>query len=584
MVYKKGVMKMKKSLIFIILFLLVLLANCATEEKTIQPSSISQQKFDTPIWNVGDSWGYRYSDMKQWQYTVERIEEDSYIVDDYYGGYKNCFDRKTLQLLAYIDHKGDKKAVSSPWFIDFPIYVGKKWKKPFTSPPSSGTRIDVNYLNEYKVISHEDVTVPAGTFKAFKIELKQTNYYGYYGGFASGKAYSWYSPEVKSIIKTEFENIPYWIGFRNYALTKFELKDKRVPTPELELSPQKVDSAPKPQTPLLETPKISAPAEPKVQITQKATSVLPGKCDVPIWNIGDSWKFGNGEMKVIRVEENLYIVESSSPMGLVAYDKDTLEKKFDIDDKGRRVQITSSFPLYFEFPFCVGEKWQRRFSARPPFATRNYDLLIEYEVLNYEDITVSAGTFKAFKIEINHTNFDAKKANGKAHIWYSPEVKLFVKLALDGSSHWRGAQGYELMSFNLKHKETSPKEIKLPLEKVEIAPRVQPARVEKQQAAPPTAPSLGTQKQGVDIPSKPQPPVTEKKKVPAFAPPSRSADFVVVAGTSANIRTGAGNEFPIVTTVNQGAKLTLLGEYGKWFNVRLENGQEGWINSRFVQE
>jgi uncharacterized protein YgiM (DUF1202 family) len=60
-------------------------------------------------------------------------------------------------------------------------------------------------------------------------------------------------------------------------------------------------------------------------------------------------------------------------------------------------------------------------------------------------------------------------------------------------------------------------------------------------------------------------------KVPAFAPPP-STDFVVVTGTSANIRTGAGNEFPIVTTVNQGAKLALLGEYGKWFNVRLENG------------
>lgn len=59
---------------------------------------------------------------------------------------------------------------------------------------------------------------------------------------------------------------------------------------------------------------------------------------------------------------------------------------------------------------------------------------------------------------------------------------------------------------------------------------------------------------------------------------------MVVTGTSANIHSEAGNEFPIVATVKHGDKLILLGEYGKWFNVRLKNGQEGWINSRFAQE
>jgi hypothetical protein len=214
---------MKKFLFFAIPVLGIFFVNCATEQKATLPTAISQEKCDAPIWNVGDYWRYRYSDMKEWQYTVERIEEDSYVVDDYYGSYKNCFDRKTLRLLAHIDHKGDKKAVYSPWYIDFPIYVGKKWKKMFTSPPSRGSSVDINYLNEYKVISHEDVTVPAGTFKAIKIELKQTNYGG---KFAFGKAYYWYSPEIKYIIRIEYEDIPYWIGSRNSALIKFELKDK----------------------------------------------------------------------------------------------------------------------------------------------------------------------------------------------------------------------------------------------------------------------------------------------------------------------------------------------------------------------
>jgi hypothetical protein len=65
--------------------------------------------------------------------------------------------------------------------------------------------------------------------------------------------------------------------------------------------------------------------------------------------------------------------------------------------------------------------------------------------------------------------------------------------------------------------------------------------------------------------------------------PSIGANIVTVTGTSANIRSAAGNEFVILTTVKQGDKLILLGEQGEWFNIRLENGQEGWIDRRFVK-
>jgi len=60
-------------------------------------------------------------------------------------------------------------------------------------------------------------------------------------------------------------------------------------------------------------------------------------------------------------------------------------------------------------------------------------------------------------------------------------------------------------------------------------------------------------------------------------------NIVTVTWTSANIRSGAGNEFPVVKTVKQGDKLTVVGEDREWFNVRLEDGKEGWINSRVVK-
>jgi len=74
-------------------------------------------------------------------------------------------------------------------------------------------------------------------------------------------------------------------------------------------------------------------------------------------------------------------------------------------------------------------------------------------------------------------------------------------------------------------------------------------------------------------------PYTEKPKIS----PPQSSNIVIVTGTSANIRSGVGNEYAIVTTVKQGDRLILIGESGEWFNVRLENGQVGWISNKFAK-
>jgi uncharacterized protein YgiM (DUF1202 family) len=97
-------------------------------------------------------------------------------------------------------------------------------------------------------------------------------------------------------------------------------------------------------------------------------------------------------------------------------------------------------------------------------------------------------------------------------------------------------------------------------------------------------PEIKSSAEKVDTTPKPQTSLPETPKISAPTTPSPRMNIVVVTGTFANVRSGAGNEFPIVTTVKEGDKLVLLGESGEWFNVRLENGQGGWINSRFVKE
>ena len=77
--------------------------------------------------------------------------------------------------------------------------------------------------------------------------------------------------------------------------------------------------------------------------------------------------------------------------------------------------------------------------------------------------------------------------------------------------------------------------------------------------------------------------ISDQTTKPQLTPPS-SGTINVVTVIWANIRSDPGFEFPVVKEVKQGEKLTIIGEHGEWFNVRLEDGKEGWINRRVVKQ
>jgi uncharacterized protein YgiM (DUF1202 family) len=78
---------------------------------------------------------------------------------------------------------------------------------------------------------------------------------------------------------------------------------------------------------------------------------------------------------------------------------------------------------------------------------------------------------------------------------------------------------------------------------------------------------------------------TNRVETSSLSPSTVPSDnnLVTVTWTLANIRSGVGNDYPVVKFVKQGDKLTLIGESGDWFNVRFENGQQGWISNRVVK-
>ena len=83
--------------------------------------------------------------------------------------------------------------------LAFPLTVGKQWSRDYKGT-YVGSNKPIARKIAYEVKGIEQVTTPAGTFRAFKLESDDR---------ASGQDYFttnyWYSPETRSIVKSKFD-------------------------------------------------------------------------------------------------------------------------------------------------------------------------------------------------------------------------------------------------------------------------------------------------------------------------------------------------------------------------------------------
>jgi len=185
-------------------------------------------KTGVPVWDVGDTWTYIYPNKRQWRFIVEKVEGNFYIADVGFTE-KYCFNKKNLEIKHFVNPQGKKvypinENLLFGIYLDPPIYVGKKWGKVVSGQSSSRTSLD--YLHEFKVISFEDISVPVGELRAFKIEFKRNNV-AREGEFV--KHYIWYSPEVKNIVKYSLSEIrgTWTMGLSDYELVSYNLVRKQ---------------------------------------------------------------------------------------------------------------------------------------------------------------------------------------------------------------------------------------------------------------------------------------------------------------------------------------------------------------------
>lgn len=115
---------------------------------------------------------------------------------------------------------------SNPRFLSFPLEVGKTWRYAsdwvFKPKGSQGT-----LLTHVAVVAHEKVSVPAGTFEAFKLVAK-----GALGGSSPSNTFYagdivttyWYAPAARAIVKSVTHN-PYQ-GLSTVELVSLQLRQE----------------------------------------------------------------------------------------------------------------------------------------------------------------------------------------------------------------------------------------------------------------------------------------------------------------------------------------------------------------------
>lgn len=166
----------------------------------------AQEQAPAPVYNEGDIWVFRVTEHMSAESTkgldgnYKVIYKGGKFVVAFPGGEKPQTKQDLSQLRNMLDEPNDKKQL-----LQFPLAIGNKWTTAYETD-SRATSRPIRRSGETKVTGTEQITTPAGTFRAFKIERYETGgKFKKSGGDERGTYTYYYSPEVRGIVKLSYE-------------------------------------------------------------------------------------------------------------------------------------------------------------------------------------------------------------------------------------------------------------------------------------------------------------------------------------------------------------------------------------------
>jgi len=175
----------------------------------------AQDQVPAPVYKDGEFWHFRVAEKDFLTQSTRAVGGDYEV---FYSGAKvgvkalreeEVQTREAIGNLRRMLHLPD----DDDQILQFPLAVGKKWSVSHQSTTKKG-KLE-NVTSEVSVVGMEEVTTPAGTFKAFKIERYETRGEGKTGGrraeakqatkTAGSSFIYYYSPDTRSIVKSYSE-------------------------------------------------------------------------------------------------------------------------------------------------------------------------------------------------------------------------------------------------------------------------------------------------------------------------------------------------------------------------------------------
>lgn len=179
---------------------------------------------EAPPFKVGDEWRWTGGGRRR----IIAIEGEYTVTPLSTQGCQNCraYRDKNLTVVKLLDKEGKIVVNDSSVgykMLDFPLTVGKQWDSD-VSLVNRTTKVAEPYKNTFRVEAYEAVRTQAGTFKAFRITHIQKRTHSSFSADA-GKDWretTWYSPEVKAIVKREVNTKVEWGA--DWELESYSLK------------------------------------------------------------------------------------------------------------------------------------------------------------------------------------------------------------------------------------------------------------------------------------------------------------------------------------------------------------------------
>ena len=121
-------------------------------------------------------------------------------------------------------------------------------------------------------------------------------------------------------------------------------------------------------------------------------------------------------------------------LGGSAFDPKTHANMATLDAEGKATMVFDP-PVGFQWPMQVGKTWTSKHTVTKPATGRSVPLEVNWKVEAWEDVTVPAGTYKAYKV-VTTNNFGEVETR-----WTAPAagIVLAKRLVTRPTSHPQGA-------------------------------------------------------------------------------------------------------------------------------------------------